>query len=371
MDGKTSEKENVQWAETSARNDYKQGKKSAPERTSYIGIREIARLSGVSTATVSRVINHPSQCRPETIKKVQTVIRKYKYIPNENIKNIFTKSSNTIAIFIQSISNPFYTRLIGQLNECLLKNRYTLMICDTGNDIEKEKTYRDFCFAKRCQGIIITEGVTNTLFDNIDIPIVWLDRHDTPDTSFVTSNNYESAREAVQYLYNLGHRNIAFVRTETNLQSVENRFRGYRDGLKALHIPFREELVFRYGTDLDVRLGKKAVKYFLLMQNKPTAVFCSNDMVALGVINEANRLGVKVPDNLSVCGFDHVLDDVSYIRLTTFEQNIPAIVDAMLKILIKYPERKTYTTIPTRFISGETCTNPHSNNQISGQSWPV
>ena len=107
----------------------------------FLGIREIAQMANVSTATVSRVINHPEKCSEQTRKKVEKIIQENNYIPNETIKNIFSKSSNTIAIFIYDISNPFFTNLIMELNNICFKEHYTLLICDTENDIEKEKEY--------------------------------------------------------------------------------------------------------------------------------------------------------------------------------------------------------------------------------------
>lgn len=177
----------------------------------FLGIREIASIANVSTATVSRVINHPEKCSENTRNKVEQIIKEYKYVPNENIKHIFSKSSKTIAIFIYDITNPFYTQLIMELNELCFKEHYTLLICASENDLQKEKAYLELCLAKRCEGIILTEGVSNRLFENIDIPFVSLDRKDNTSISCITSESYYSIRKIVNYLYNLGHRKIAFV----------------------------------------------------------------------------------------------------------------------------------------------------------------
>ena len=335
---------------TSGMDEFIKGKRN------FVNIRQVAKLAGVSTATVSRVMNHPEKCRVETVEKVKSIIDEYNYVPNENVQSLIGGVSNTLAIFIQSIDNPFYSKLITAIDEQCLKNRYTLMICNTQNDIEKEKTYRDFCLAKRCKGIIVTEGISNNLFENMDIPLVWADRYDAQNSSFVTSTNYESSIEVVRYLYNLGHRKIAYVRNSLELQSIENRFKGYKDGLEQVGLSYDPQYVYNKKGELAPSLGEKAIRHFLRMADCPTAIYCANDMVALGVINEARRLGIQVPKELSVCGFDHVMDDYSFLKMTTVEQNIPLMAAAMVGILIgktTYKERRI--SVPTKFISGETC----------------
>ena len=325
------------------------------EQKTNIGIREIAALAGVSTATVSRVMNHPEKCKPETRRKVEEIIAEYDYIPNDNIRNIFSKTSNTIAIFIHDIKNPFYSQLIMELNSRCMSKRLTLLICDTENDPEREKTYLEFCRAKRVMGIIVTEGVSNDLFKDVDIPLIALDRGRFGG-SYVTSENYESVRHVIGYLNNLGHRRIAFVGPATELRSVEWRYNGYKDEMTARNLELFPEYAYLKGTDFGTKLGREALSYFLMLEETPSAIVCANDMIALGVINEARLLGISIPEDLSVCGFDHVLDDISYIPLTTIEQDIPKIAAEFLHILIKHPEREVHRVIPSKFVTGRTCT---------------
>lgn len=323
--------------------------------SSYLGIREIAQIANVSTATVSRVINHPEKCSPETRAKVEKIIKEYNYIPNETIKNIFSKSSNTIAIFILDISNPFYYQLIMELNNLCFDNHYTLLICDTENSIEKEKAYLEFCIAKRCMGIILTEGMSNTLFQNISIPLVSLDRKEALNTSLVTSENYYSIRKVIDYLYNLGHRRIAFAGPKHNYVSIETRYQGYRDELEQKQIPFYPEYVYREGNSLNTKLGKSALQYFLSLPQMPTAIVCANDMIAMGLINEARVMNISIPDTLSVCGFDHVLNDLFHPPLTTVKQDIPKIAEKLFSALTNATTEPTQEIVESTFIPGRTC----------------
>lgn len=329
-------------------------KKKAIKGEIYLGIREIANIANVSTATVSRVINHPDRCSKSTRERVEKIIKEYKYIPNENIKHIFSKSSRTIAIFIYDISNPFYTKLIMQLNELCFNEHYSLLICVSENDPEKERAYLELCLAKRCEGIILTEGVHNTLFEHIDIPIVSLDRYDNTNISCVTSESYFSMRNMVNYLYNLGHRKIAFIGPEKSLCSTDKRFNGCLDELKEKNI-YNADYIFRNGSKQNPTLGKIALQYFLSLPEMPTAIICSNDMIALGVINEATIMNIPVPESLSVCGFDHVLDEFLHLPLTSIAQNIPQIALELFHLIIDPPETAQRKIIDVTFFPGKTC----------------
>ena len=214
-------------------------KEGRPENNGYIGIRDIAKLAGVSTATVSRVINNPEMTSEKVRKKVQKVIEEYNYIPNQPVKKIFSKTSNTIAVFIYDMENPFFISLIKELNQICLEHNYMLLICDTGSSPELEKKYLYFCLANRCAGIILTEGVDSDIFEacKIHIPIAFLDRKTHGKFSSVRSNNRQMMQPIVDYLYNLVHRKIAFVCCKTPMDSVISRQNGYIETMTGKGLP--------------------------------------------------------------------------------------------------------------------------------------
>lgn len=328
----------------------------ATVKNKFLGIREIAQIAGVSTATVSRVINHPEQCSENTRQKVEEIIREYNYVPNETIKHIFSKSSNTIAVFIHDIQNPFYSHLIMELNSLCFREHYTLFICDTENDIDKEQAYLESCLAKRCTGIILTEGVSHQLFNDLDIPIVALDRKNLNlDVPVVSSENYYIIRKLVSYLCNLGHHKIAFVAPKRDLVSIERRFKGYQDELEARNIEPDPEYIFLKSHSLSPTLGREALQHFLSLPEPPTAIICANDMIALGVINEAALMNIRIPDMLSVCGFDHVIDDYLPTPLTTVEQNIPQLALELFQAIVTPEAQPTQAIIESKLILGHTC----------------
>lgn len=325
------------------------------DNTGFIGIREIAKLAGVSTATVSRVMNHPEKCKPQTIELVNRIIEENNYVPNETARNIFSRSYNTLALFIFDIRNPFFTQLIVELNNVCLENDYTLLICDTENDPEKELAYLHSCQAKRCGGLIITEGLDTDIFNECGIPYVYLDRQENLS---VTSENYHSVKDVIRRFYDMGHRKIAFIGIADVFHSIKTRHAAYADALDELGIPYNKDYVFLKGNGFTNSLGAEGFNRFKNLDDPPTAVFCANDMCALGFMREAILQGVNIPEDVSICGFDHVLDDYTPVPLTTIEQNIPLLAETLFQ-LVTNPESGTHgVSIPTTFIEGATLAAP-------------
>lgn len=325
----------------------------------YIGIRDIARLANVSTATVSRVINHPEQTSPQIRARVQAVIDQQHYVPNQTAKNLFARHSDSIALFVSDMSNPFFISLLQELNQLAFANKHTLLICNTSNDAQKEQDYLDYCAAIRTKGIIITEGhdfVSGA--NNLHIPLVMLDRSGMDIWSSVQSDNYDSIFRAVNYLYNLNHRRIAFasprVESSGGFLSLYHRWNGYRNAMESYGL-FRPEYAYTQADALDVTAGINALNYFLSLPEPPTAIMCANDMVAHGILLRAQELNIEIPQQLSVIGFDGISSPFFIKELTTIRQNIPAIAETLFKLCLQPPTSPQHITIPTEFIPGQTC----------------
>ena len=312
-------------------------------------------MAGVSTATVSRVMNHPEKCSAKTIEKVTKVIEENHYIPNDTIKSIFANESNIIAIFIQDINNPFYTKLVLEINNLCFKNHYMLLICDTEDNQDKERAYLEYCIAKRCAGIILTEGYSWEIFKNADVPVVFFDRGREEKSVYVASDNYESARKVVDYLCNLGHERIGFVGSMSDFESVQCRYQGYKDELKARGVTYDCRYIYGEKGYMRAEIGRNALRHFLSLEEPPTAVFCACDVLALGVVNAAQKMNIQIPEQLSVCGFDHVMDDYFYMQLTTVEQDVPGIAKALFEEVVNYQDEPCRRIVKSKFIYGETC----------------
>lgn len=321
-----------------------------------IGIRDIAALASVSTATVSRVINQPESTSPEIRKKVQAVIREYNYVPNRLAKNLFSKTSNSIALFVYDVGNPFFSTLIKELNKISFDNQFTLLICDTEDNKEKEEKYLRYCQSIRCSGSILTEGVNYNLFTdtNFGQKISCLDRSIGEDYSFITSDNYGGVQRLMDYLYNLNHRKIAFVGPQEKYQSAITRKSSYIDALNARGIPVVEDYIFERGR-FSSETGVEALGYFWSLNEPPTAVVCANDQIAQGLIMKAYKLGISVPGNISVAGYDGVDLSYFYPKITTIKQDIHQLAVALFDSVKDKNAPVVHKVVPNIMEIGESC----------------
>lgn len=326
-----------------------------------ITIRQIAAICGVSIATVSRVINEPEKVAPETRQKVQAVIDKYNYVPNQIARNLGSRQSNSLALFVFDIVNPFFTNLIRELNSYAFDNNYSLLICDTADSRERELRYIDFVNMTRIAGLILTEGILHDTIDRIDasVPVVCIDRQLDCDRHhvLVTSANREGARTAMEYLVNLNHRRIGFLGGPAGVRTAEERKKGYMDVIGKYDLPIDERYIL--AGDFKRESGVQALEYFLSLDEPPTAIFCANDLMAEGVLSRALSLNLSVPGDLSVVGFDGVSNN-HFKRLTTVRQSVEKISEAAMTELIKMIRHGGASStkvmeIPTQFVVGETC----------------
>lgn len=325
----------------------------------FFNIRDIAQLAGVSTATVSRVMNSPNSTSERSREKVLKVIDEYGYIPNKTAANLFSGTSNTIALFVLDISNPFYISLMKHLNRIAFENNYNLIICETEDSIEKEKNYYDYCKSIRTCGIIYTAGSTRRHFKldaKNSIPLVLTDRRDFEDKPCfcVKSNNDHALQLLVDYLYNLNHRKIGFIGGPLSVLSVKERYESFLSHMEAhcLKVP---DAYVQFGT-FEEKTGVELFDYFYSLPDAPTAIIAASDQLARGFIMRANALGVSIPNEFSVCGIDAV-DTSFYPKLTSIRQNTELLAQTAFDFLKNWeesPEPRT-TVIDVSFSIGNTC----------------
>ena len=319
-----------------------------------IGIRGIAKLAGVSVATVSRVINSPDKVSPATLDSVNHIINKYNYIPNLNARNLYAKESNSFALFVYDLENPFFIALVKELNKIAFKHKRTLLICDTENNADKEREYFLYCQGIRTRGIIVTEGYINTVFySESNQRIAILDRHDGIKGSCVRSNHRAGIFSAVDYLYNLNHRKFAFAGYTSNFYSVAERRAAFIEALDARDIPINDNYIFE--GSMTCQTGKKALDYFCSLSSPPTAIVCANDQVALGVFMRAQQIGIRIAEDLSIIGFDGCLPDYLNTKITTIRQDIPRIAAELFECIFSEDSTPHDSIVDVSLEVGDSC----------------
>lgn len=320
-----------------------------------IGIREIAQLSGVSIATVSRVINGSSKASDEVRQKVNKIIEEYNYIPNITAKNMFSKSSKSIAMFVLDLDNPFFVSLVKALNKIAFENRYALLVCNTENSPQKEIEYLKYCEGIRTKGVIFTEGHNNNvLWDKFhNQTFVFHDRQMSEKYSSVKSDNAKGIRMLVDYLANLNHRQIAFAGYNATINSIDERKQTYASSLEEKGIEVPPEYIF--SGELTARGGAYAFDYFCSLANRPSAIICANDQIARGFIARANMVGMRIPDDFSLVGFDGCNTEYFYPRITTIRQDIELIAQKLFECVIAPPNEPEHYIIDVSLVIGDSC----------------
>ncbi len=269
-------------------------------------MKEVAEEAGVSVTTVSHVINNTRYVSPELTQKVNQAIEKLDYHPNPLGRGLRKGESNTIALLVSDIANPFFPKVARGVEDCARENEYNLILCNTDEDPSEEKLYLSLLKAKQMDGFIVAPTVNgieylNTLVE--EVPLVLIDRKiDEVETDQIFSDNFGGAYQAVKHLIDLGHENIGIILEITEIRSFADRLAGYKKALRENELKIKEGYIKQSGLELE---GAYQVTKALL-EDRPeiTAIFSTNNLVTRGVLHCFKDMGVKCPDDVALVGFD-------------------------------------------------------------------
>ncbi len=285
-------------------------------------MREIAEEAGVSLATVSRVLNQPDLVARATLEAVEAVIKRRHFVSHGAAMSMVSNRSMTIGLIIPTITNSIYASSTQAIQSVAQQAGYTVLLGVSDFDAGSEEKLIRQLLGRRVDGLILTGGGRSAdiyeMLSHNDVPhvLTWklTDEAACPCVSF---DNYRAGEIAMQHLLDLGHRRIGFVcgRSAVNDRARERR-RAYEDALRRARVPFDPDLVFE--RDFDFIEGRAAMHHMLNGTEPPTAVFCANDIQAIGALTECLDTGLRVPADISIIGFDD-LPVTQYMRpqLTT------------------------------------------------------
>lgn len=302
-------------------------------------IKDVAKVAGVSVATVSRVLNNNGYVNEDTRKRVEAAIEKLNYKPNAVARSLFKKESKMIGLIVPDITNPFFPQLARAVEDVTNHLGYTLVLCNSDEDILKEQKYIEILNQKYVDGfIIVTSTLKSEHIKDLKVPIVALDRPINSDTPIVSVNNYEGSRFATRYLSDIGCQKIAHVRGPLDVINADERCRGYLDEVQNLNW-FHPELIVN--GSFNINKTKEVTKELLTLYPDIDGIFAGNDLMAVGVIKAAEELGVRIPDQLSIIGFDGItLCETTSPELTTMAQPIYNIGSTAAQILVDLIENR-------------------------------
>lgn len=293
-----------------------------PERTD---IRAIAKTANVSIATVSRAMNHVPTVNPKLAKRVWEAIDKLDYFPNTQARALVSGRSRLLGLIVSEITNPFFPELIQGFEDIAVENGYEILISSTNYDPKRMSGCIRRMLERKVDGVaIMTFGLEEPLFDQLEkrnVPMVFIDvGPERPGISVLKVDYHHGIRQGVQHLAALGHRNIAFISGPANLHSAHSRVVAYVQSLSECGIAADTRSIIQ--GDHTMEGGVIAMQNILAAKTRPTAVMCSNDLTAIGVLHAVYRAGLRVPDDFSVIGFDDIhMAEVTIPPLSTIQMS--------------------------------------------------
>jgi LacI family transcriptional regulator len=314
-------------------------------------IRDVAREAGVSTTTVSHVINRTRRVDPATAAKVADAIDRLGYRPNALARSMRRGRTHTVGLVLPDIANPFFGDLARALEDALFEAGYSAIICNSDGDGEKESRYVDVLRSKQVDGMLLIAATqpSDSLGDlGPDAPpTVIVDRElDAPGSSQVVVDNHRGGYLAGEHLLALGHRDIGVVTGPGGLGPTARRLEGFRAALAAAGVGIDDTRVYR--GDFRSDSGRTALELWLASGSCPTAVFAENDLMAIGVLHAAHAADVDVPAELSVVGFDGIAFGADVTPpLTTLAQSPTDVAASAVELLF---ERLRDRAVPARRI---------------------
>jgi len=320
-----------------------QGDRSEQEGVSLRAarIQDVAKLAEVSTATVSRALATPERVSPEARARVQEAIAKTGYVPNLAARSLRSQKTGMVLVVLPDLANTFFSKILRGIEETLFEAGYGMIISDLDGSPEKEAHFAAFTAAGRVDGAILLNG---HLFGQtregegkparITIPLVALcEAIPGADIPQIESDNRAAAARMTQHLASQGHRSIAYVSGPAINILERERFQGFKDGLEAAGLPFDSDLVIP--GDYTVASGVMAGQNLLARSSRPSAVFCTSDEMAIGLMRTLFSAGLRVPDDISVAGFDDIeFAAVAEPALTTIHQPRRELGQAAATVLI-------------------------------------
>ncbi len=303
-----------------------------------VSIKDIARLAGVSHSTVSRALRKSSLIPFETAERIRRIAESEGYSPSAVARGLVTSKTEAIGVVVTSIADPFNGEVVAGIEELANEQGYTVILANSKADPAREVAVVRSFQARRVDGILVASsrvGALHTpLLSELRIPIVLLNnQHPSAFVHSVSFDNEAGAYEATRHLVKLGHKEIAYLGDRFGLHSDSERYEGYRKMLAEAGLAVQEQLVIH--ADGKPEAARLAARQLLALKRMPTAVFCYNDMTALGVLSEAALNGIVVPRDLSVTGFDDIFF-ASYLNppLTTVRQPMKELGRRAMQLLL-------------------------------------
>lgn len=300
-------------------------------------IAQVASRARVSVGTVSNTLNHPERVLPSTRDRVWDTIRELGYVPSQAAQVLSGGPSRTLALVVPDIQSPFFTSLAHSVERTARDSGFSLLLCNSENDSRRELEILNQLSSIPIFGALVSPAAnTGTVVSEPRVPVVYLDHPGSQGDCAVLVDHIAGGQIATDHLLSLGHRRIGFIYGHPQMRQFEQRLTGMRRALIAAGLNPSRSIIPVASEGIGVESGMSSASK-LLEGNVPPAIFCGNDMLAFGVYKELTRRRVRVPEDVSLIGYDDILFAADWIKpLTTVAQPIDIMGSNAAALLIEH-----------------------------------
>jgi len=290
-------------------------------------MKDVARLAGVSTSTVSAVVNQNVPVSPERKERVLRAMAALHYQPDEIARSLKKGRTKAIGVVVPDITNAFYPEVVRGVEEAAFARGYAVFLCDSQEDASRENDHLLALFSRRVDGVLLAccnDSIAYETTLELHVPCVFMDRLPASKAEgTVSTDNVEAGSMATRHLLDLGHQRIAMIVGRLSLSPHRDRLEGFRKAMQEANLPIRDEYLVQ--GDVQIESGVDAARQLLRLEARPSAVIASNSKLLLGLLQAFDEEKVKVPQQISVVGFDdyawnkYLSPSITTVAQPTFE----------------------------------------------------
>lgn len=301
-----------------------------------VNIKDVANIANLSVATVSRYLNN-GYVSQKSSERIEQAIRELDYKPSSVARSLSKKQSNMIGLIVPDIKNPYFPELARAVEDTAWSYGYTVVLCNSDEQIEKELLYIERLSQTYIAGLIVTTSLIDpSIYTSIDTPIVALDRMFDATVPTVATDNRQGAKLGTEYLLTTGARNLLCIRGPQGLKTADDRLLGFLEATEQQSVQ-----ISIMTTSFDFNIAAEAIEQTLLMNPQIDGIFASSDTLAIAALHIAHKLGKRVPEELQIVGFDGIaLGEMVSPALTTVSQDLYEMGAAAARMLIDQIEGK-------------------------------
>ena len=304
-----------------------------------VTIKDVAKVAGVSYATVSRALSGSSEIGNATREKILKLCEEMGYTPNSIARSMIIKRTYTIGLIIGTMNNPFMSEMSNFVEQKARESGYNLMVCTSSYDANNERKAFELLVGRQVDGIVFLPA-TRDSYENIKpliskIPTVFLSENlQDKNVNYVAVDNFKGTKIGTQYLYDLGHRKTLYLGRRHNSYTHKLRASGYEEA--CIELGIEPDFLYTSSVRSSMEVGYELASEYFKQGIRHTALFCATDSMAIGAMRAADEMNIRIPDDISMMGFDNIIfSGLPRINLTTVEQPMKKMADTAVNMLLQ------------------------------------